>query len=118
MKIIDYIEDNFPTYALSYLFNGDASGIEDEDKEITADGIGRRPLALQSPAVAVPSERRAPERAPVVAVELLRRDRLEIAVRAEAIEHDPPDLSIRLVTDLRRRELLGLTNDAPRNSPV
>ena len=33
MKIIDYIEDNIPDYALSYLINGDASGISDEDKE-------------------------------------------------------------------------------------
>lgn len=32
MKIIDYIEDNIPDYALSYLVNGDASGITDEDK--------------------------------------------------------------------------------------
>jgi hypothetical protein len=31
MKIIDYIEDNCPDYALSYLVNGDASGMEDED---------------------------------------------------------------------------------------
>lgn len=33
MKIIDYIEDNFPDYALSYAVNGDASGIEPEDVE-------------------------------------------------------------------------------------
>ena len=33
MKIIDYIEDNCPDYVLSYIVNGDASGIEDEDKE-------------------------------------------------------------------------------------
>ena len=32
MKIIDYIEDNCPDYALSYLVNGDASGIEDEEE--------------------------------------------------------------------------------------
>lgn len=31
MKIIDYIEDHCPDYALSYLVNGDASGIEDDD---------------------------------------------------------------------------------------
>ena len=33
MKIIDYIEDNFPTYALCYVVNGDASGIDTEDQE-------------------------------------------------------------------------------------
>lgn len=32
MKIIDYVEDNIPEYALSYLVNGDASGIDDEDQ--------------------------------------------------------------------------------------
>lgn len=37
MKIIDYIEDSLPTYVLSYLFNGDASGIETEDEQ-NADG--------------------------------------------------------------------------------
>jgi hypothetical protein len=31
MKLINYIEDKFPTYALSYVINGDASGMEDED---------------------------------------------------------------------------------------
>ena len=31
MKIIDYIEDSVPEYALSYLVNGDASGMEDAD---------------------------------------------------------------------------------------
>jgi hypothetical protein len=31
MKIIDYIKDNCPCYALSYLVNGDASGLEEED---------------------------------------------------------------------------------------
>lgn len=33
MKIIDYCEDSLPTYALSYLFNGDASGITTEDEK-------------------------------------------------------------------------------------
>lgn len=33
MKIIDYIDADIPDYALSYLINGDASGISDEDKE-------------------------------------------------------------------------------------
>lgn len=33
MKIVDYIEDNCPDYALSYLVNGDSSGIEEEDKK-------------------------------------------------------------------------------------
>ena len=33
MKIIDYIEDEFPAYALSYAVNGDETGIEDEDRE-------------------------------------------------------------------------------------
>lgn len=37
MKIIDYIEDQLPGYALSYLVNGDDSGIDPEDKE-NADG--------------------------------------------------------------------------------
>lgn len=32
MKIIDYIEDQIPDYALSYLVNGDASGISEEDQ--------------------------------------------------------------------------------------
>ena len=33
MKIIDYITDDCPDYALSYLVNGDSSGIEDSDQE-------------------------------------------------------------------------------------
>lgn len=33
MKTIDYISDDVPTYALSYLVNGDASGMEDSDIE-------------------------------------------------------------------------------------
>jgi len=33
MKTIDYIEDKVPTYALSYLVNGDASGMETSDIE-------------------------------------------------------------------------------------
>jgi hypothetical protein len=32
MKLIDYCEDRIPDYALSYLVNGDASGLEDEDQ--------------------------------------------------------------------------------------
>lgn len=32
MKMIDYVQDNVPAYALSYLVNGDASGMEDEDQ--------------------------------------------------------------------------------------
>jgi hypothetical protein len=31
MKLINYIEDKFPTYALSYIISGDASGIDDDD---------------------------------------------------------------------------------------
>jgi hypothetical protein len=42
MKIIDYIEDSIPDYALSYLVNGDASGIEDEDKEACDDWLKSR----------------------------------------------------------------------------
>ena len=33
MKIIDYIEDDCPTWALSYLVNGDASGLDDGEAE-------------------------------------------------------------------------------------
>ena len=33
MKIIDYIEDKIPTWALSYLVKGDASGLEDGEAE-------------------------------------------------------------------------------------
>jgi hypothetical protein len=32
MKIVNYISDKIPTYALSYLVNGDASGLEDADQ--------------------------------------------------------------------------------------
>ena len=32
MKIVDYTEHNIPGYALSYLVNGDSSGIDDEDQ--------------------------------------------------------------------------------------
>lgn len=31
MKLINYIEDKFPTYTLSYIINGDASGIDEDD---------------------------------------------------------------------------------------
>ena len=31
MKLIDYTEANFPTYALSYVVNSDSSGIEPRD---------------------------------------------------------------------------------------
>lgn len=32
MKTIDYLEGRIPTYALSYLINADATGLEDEDR--------------------------------------------------------------------------------------
>lgn len=31
MKIIDYIQDNIPSWSLSYFVNGDASGLEDSE---------------------------------------------------------------------------------------
>ena len=47
MKIIDYIEDNIPNYALGYLVNGDASGIEDEDREACDEWLKCRTEKLQ-----------------------------------------------------------------------
>lgn len=47
MKIIDYIEDNFPNYALSYVVNGDASGIEQEDVEACDEWIERLTAKLR-----------------------------------------------------------------------
>lgn len=34
MKTIDYIDENVPTWALSYLVNGDASGLEEGEQEM------------------------------------------------------------------------------------
>lgn len=47
MKIIDYIEDNFPDYALSYAVNGDASGIETEDVEACDEWLARMEAKLR-----------------------------------------------------------------------
>lgn len=48
MKLIDYIEDEIPDYAFSYFVNGDASGIEDEDRAVAAARRHLREFAEQA----------------------------------------------------------------------
>lgn len=48
MKIIDYIEDDCPTWALSYLVNGDASGLEDGEAEQVDEWVKENTERLQA----------------------------------------------------------------------
>lgn len=46
MKVIDYFDDEIPNWSLSYLINGDASGITEEDKAEADEWIERKTARL------------------------------------------------------------------------